>query len=136
MCNERTDGRELNRSHGGVTGKSNEPCPSVVAFLGPHRADEGYVLHLLGELRQVFADPDAFCGSLDLLEGPAVVVPWLEIPQVDRCWPTVQPQQNHGLVPLRVFGDIGGEGLHPPGLRCTHRSDSRQTEPISARRAG
>ena len=128
--------RILDRAGRQVAGAHQEGSAAMVAFLGRHRADDRHLVAELGDLGQVFANLQAGSGGLDLLERPAVGVADLEVPQVDGAGPTVHPQQDHGLLALRMLGGIGGEGVHPAGNRAGGHAGGGQFEPLTAGQAG
>ena len=116
LGDERAERRILDRAAGQVAGAHLVGGPAVVGFLGAHRADEGHVVHVPGDLRQVLADLDAGDGGGDLLEGAAVVVAGLEVEGVHLAGAAVHPQQDARAFALRVVrGGLVGQGLEPAG---------------------
>ena len=62
---------------GGIAGAEQERRATMVPLLGAHRPDQGEVLHLSCELRQVLADRDARHARLDRAIGPPLACPGL-----------------------------------------------------------
>ncbi len=103
----------------------------VVAVSGGHAAEDGQVLHLLGDLWQMFADLDAWHAGLDGL----VLAAFLEVEGVRLGRPAVHPQQDAGLVLDALTGGLRGPaGQHakPAGHRDAQHPDRRQTEQVAA----
>src|SRR5581483_2202557 len=96
---------------GRVRGVHQRPAAVVVALVGDERADDGQVLHLLGDERHVLADLDAGGAGLDGLEFAAGLFARLEVPDVDGGRAAAHPQDDQALVVLFEGGGGGGQVL-------------------------
>ena len=87
----------------------------MVPFLGAHRADDGEVLGLAGELRQVRTEKHPRHGRLDRFEGAAIGVAGLGVEGVGLARAARHPEENARLAAVRVCGRIRRQGLDPAG---------------------
>ncbi len=85
------------------------------AFLGAHRANDGEVLGLAGELRQVRTEQHPRHGCLDRFEGAAIGVARLGVEGVGLARASGHPEQNARLAAVRVSGRVGRQRLDPAG---------------------
>ena len=133
LGDQRAERRVADRAGLLVAGPQVEGRPAVVAFLGAHRADDGDVFHLLGELGQVLADHDAGHRRLDRLELAAVGVAGLGVEGVGLARAAGHPEQDARLSPLRVRARVGGQGLDPAGGREADDAGRGQPQHLAAR---
>ncbi len=101
-----------------IAGVDELGCPGMVAFLAGHRADDGQMFGLFGQLGQVFGDAQAGHRGGDFLEGAAVGMAGLGIEGVDLAGAAAHPQQDAGAAARRIAGRLGSQCLEPAGLRA------------------
>jgi hypothetical protein len=83
------------------------------------------VVHLLGDVRQVFADFDPAGRGLDLLELAGTFAVRLQVESVLMAGAAVHPQQDATLVLLA--GGRGGLGVVRQGAHPAGRGDGADT---------
>ena len=125
--------RILDRAAERVAGMQDVGAEVVIVGLARvHRADDGHLVHVPGDLGQVLADLDAGRRRVDFLEETAVGVTGLERPGVGMARAAGHPQQDAGLAPLRIAGRVVRQGLHPPGHGVADHAGRGQTQPVAA----
>ena len=99
----------------------------VVAFLRAQRAHDRQLIGVLGQLRQVLAEPQPRNARREFFELAAVGVAGLHVERVGLARPAAHPEQDAMPVPARILRDLGRQRRQP-----TRAARAQQAQPHGA----
>ena len=123
------DGAEVRIAFGGVlaaAGVHDVGALAVIVLRGVDAADEGEAVHLLGGVRQQFADVDAGHGGRDGLERPAGVGAGLGVPGFELADAAREEDDEDALV---LPANLVGVGRREHVLEAEHADARRRRFP-------
>ena len=127
------EGRVADLAGRHVAGAEEERGATVVALPGRHRTKDRHLLHVRGDIRQVFADANPWNRGGSLLERAAVHVAGLQIERVGLAGTAVHPQQDARPAALRVGRHVRRQRLQPARHGTTEDAGRCQPEPFPTR---
>ncbi len=108
--------------------------PAVIPFLGSHRADDGQMLGLRGQLGQVLGNPQPRDAGFDGLETAAVFVPGLQVEGIQLAGAAAHPQQNARAAAVGRRRDAVGRAGQPGPGRAADQTGRGQTQHVASRK--